>query len=205
MELKTFRVEQTKGQQGWLLFTYNDNTPVCYWINSQEYKIVPCIIDERICGDTVLRVEKLSELEYVIADIWMYNSNCVFACSTFEQRYHWLKTLLSTFTSCIEGVTAELIHKSDLEPGYYLKGYEDYPYEAGRHGYFTDKDEDGQLVEVVKLNIPDCYEVVGKGYLYVPDLKTSTYLRLKGEKFNCKCIVHEEDFWKLIENIPEVE
>jgi hypothetical protein len=204
-ELKTFRVEQTKGVQGWLLFTYDNTTPVCYWVNSHEYIQVPCIVDERICGDTVLRVEKLSELEYVVADIWMYNSNCVFVCSTFEQRYNWLKRVLNEFTTYVDGVTIELIHKSELEPGYYLKGYEDYPCEPGKNGYFTDKIERGELLSVVKLAIPDCYEIVGKGYLHVPDLKTSVYLRSKGESFQSRCIPWEDGYWQLLENIPEIE
>jgi len=178
---------------------------VCYWVNSHEYKQVPCIADERICGDTVLRVEKLNEFEYVVADIWMYNSNCVFVCSTFEQRYIWLKTFLSSFTTYIEDVTVELIHKSDMEPGYYLKGYEEYPDEPGKHGYFVEKSEEGEILTAVKLGTPDCYEIVGKGYLYVPDFKTSVYLRSKGNSFTCRCVLHEEEYWRLVENIPEIE
>ena len=204
-ELETFKVEQTKGTQGWILFTYDESTPVCYWVNSQEYEELPCIVDERICGDTVLRVEKLSHLEYVVADIWMYNSNCVYVCSTFQQRYEWLKKFLTNFTTYIDGVSIELIHKSDLDPGYYLKGFEYHLNEPGKYGYFVDKEEDGQLLEIIKLPLPDCYEVVGKGYLFVPDLKTSVYLRSKGDSFKCKCIVEEEDFWRIVENIPEIE
>lgn len=204
-ELKTFRIEQTKGTQGWILFTYDNTTPVCYWITSQECEKLPCIVDERICGDTVLRVERLSALEYVVADIWMYNSNCVYVCSTFRQRYEWTKKFLSEFTRCVDGLTIELIHKSDLEPGYYLKGYEEHPEEPGRNGYFVEKGEDGELVEVVKLSVPDCYEIVGKGYLHVPDLKTAMYLRSKGTSFSCRCVPHEEEFWRLLENIPDVE
>lgn len=204
-EHKTFRVEQTKGTPGWILFTYDGAIPVCYWISTHEYKKLECIVDERICGDTVLKVEKLNEFEYVVADIWMYNSNCVFVCSTFEQRYRWLKTFLSEFTKSIELMTIELIHKSDLETGYFLKGYEEYLDEPGKHGYFVEKGEDGETVDVVKLTIPDCYEVIGKGYIHVPDLKTSLYLRSKGESFQCRCMLHEDGFWKLVENIPEVE
>lgn len=178
---------------------------MCYWITSQECEQLPCIVDERICGDTVLRVERLSDLEYVVADIWMYNSNCVYVCSTFQQRYEWLKKFLTKFTTYIDGLTIELIHKSDLEPGYFLKGYEEHPEEPGRNGYFIDKADDGEIVTAVKLGLPDCYEIVGKGYLYVPDLKTSVYLRSKGETFKCKCFLYEEDFWQLIENIPEIE
>ena len=204
-ELEMFKVEQTKGTQGWILFTYDNATPVCYWVNSQEYEQLPCIVDERICGDTVLRVEKLNDLEYVVADIWMYNSNCVYVCSTFQQRYEWLKKFLSEFTTYIDGVTIELIHRSDLDPGYYLKGYELHTNECGKHGYFVDKQEEGEVLQISKLLLPDCYEVVGKGYLHVPDLKTSEYLRSKGELFQCRCVPHEEDFWRLVENIPEIE
>jgi hypothetical protein len=135
----------------------------------------------------------------------MYNSNCVYVCSTFQQRYEWLKKFLSEFTTYIDGVTIELIHRSDLDPGYYLKGYELHTNECGKHGYFVDKQEEGEVLQISKLLLPDCYEVVVKGYLHVPDLKTSEYLRSKGELFQCRCVPHEEDFWRLVENIPEIE
>ena len=53
--------------------------------------------------------------------------------------------------------------------------------------------------------IPDCYEINGKGYLQVPDLRTSMYLRSKGERFECRCIKQDDEFWTVTENIPEVE
>ena len=204
-ELKTFRVPQTTGTPGWIIFTYEEKTPVCLWVNGNECKKLPCIVDERLCGDTFLKVEKIGPLDFVVSDIWMYNSNCVFACSTFRQRYDWLYDLLTTFTSCIEGVTIDLVHKKDLGD-VPLKGYEEHPDEMpGKPGYFVGKDE-SELLDIIQLSTPDCYEIVGrKGYLLVPDLKTSEYLRSKGASFRCRCIKFDETFWTITENIPDVE
>lgn len=182
------------------MFTYENNIPVCYWMNIHECEKLPCIVDERICGDTFLRVERLNKYEFVVADIWMYNSNCVYACSNFEQRYNWLKIWLKTFFQSNEGFI-KLIHKTSLT-NQSIRGYEEHPYEIGKHGYFVEKDE---TFKIVKLSIPDCYEVVGKGYLRVPDLKTSVYLRSKGNEFHCKCVAYDEEYWDLVEKIPEIE
>ena len=184
------------------MFTYDNKVPVCLWISNNECKKVPCIVDERICGDTFLKVEKIGPLDFVVADIWMYNSNCVFACSTFRQRYDWLLKLLKRFTTYIEGLTIDLIHKSELgDIG--IKGYEEHPEDIpGKYGYFVDD----TLLDIVQLASPDCYEVVGlKGFLRVPDLKTSVYLRSKGSKFKCRCVKHDDEFWDVAENIPELE
>ena len=202
--LKTFSVPQTTGYSGWIVLTYDNNIPVCLWITAQECRKLPIIADERICGDTFFRVEKIGDLEFVVSDIWMYNANCVFACSTFKQRYEWLKKLLKTFTSNVPG-TAKLIHKSDLPDGLKLKGVEEHSDEmVGKPGYFVEKD-DSVTFTVTKLSIPDCYEIQGKGYLRVPDLKTSVYLRSKGETFIVKCVPYDDEFWDVAENIPEVE
>ena len=98
---------------------------------------------------------------------------------------------------------AKLIHKSKINK-FNIKGYEEHPEEVGKHGYFVEKD-DSETVSVVKLSIPDCYEIPGKGYLRVPDIKTSVYLRSKGDTFECKCIQFDEEFWSVVENIPDVE
>jgi hypothetical protein len=199
--LKTFRVPQTIGNLGWIVFTYEEGTPVCYWMNTHECKKVNCIVDERICGDTFLRVERINDFEFIVADIWMYNSNCVFACSTFSQRYEWLQKWLPIVLPQYDGFP-KFIHKSNST--YKIRGYEEHPEEISKPGYFVEKD-DSEIVQVSKLNIPDCYEVIGKGYLRVPDLKTSIYLRSKGELFECKCIQYDEEFWDIVENIPEIE
>jgi hypothetical protein len=202
-ELKTFRVPQSAGHPGWIVLTYQDSKPICLWISGHEWEILPCIVDERLCGDTFLKVERLSKDKFLVADIWMYNSNCVFACSTFKQRYNWLKDLLKTFTSHVEGITIQLIHKSEFTGD--IKGYEEYPEDiAGKPGYYVE-DVDTQLLTATKLTIPDCYEVQGGGYLRVPDIRTSVYLRSKGDTFQCRCSKYDDEFWDLAENIPEVE
>jgi hypothetical protein len=165
---------------------------------------MPCIVDERLCGDTFLKVEKIGKLDFVVSDIWMYNSNCVFACSTFKQRYDWLYQLLKRFTSYVEGVTIDLIHKEDLGD-IQLKGYEEHPLDViGKPGYFVNKD-DSELVDIISLSMPDCYEVKDKGFLRVPDLKTSQFLRSKGPSFRCRCTKFDDEFWDVAEKIPEVE
>jgi hypothetical protein len=135
-----FRVPQTTGHPGWIIFTYEENVPVCLWVSAVECKKVPCIVDERLCGDTFLKVERIGELDFVVSDIWMYNSNCVFACSTFKQRYDWLFKLLTKFTRCVEGVTIDLIHKMDLGD-VQIRGHEYHPVDTpGCHGYFAQND-----------------------------------------------------------------
>jgi hypothetical protein len=204
MGLKTFRVPQTTGLSGWIVFTYENKTPVCLWISTNECKKMPCIIDERICGDTFLKVEKIGPLDFVVSDIWMYNSNCVFACSTFKQRYNWLHKLLNRFTTYVEGITIDLIHKEDLGD-IEIRGYEEHTEEMiGKPGYFVEKD-DTELVQIIALAMPDCYEVKDRGFLRVPDMKTSAFLRSKGSTFTCRCIKFDEEFWDVAEKIPEVE
>ena len=203
--LNTFRVPQTTGQPGWIVLTYEKTIPICVWISTTgECSKLPCIADERICGDTFIKVERIGKLDFVVADIWMYNSNCVFACTTFKQRYDWSEKLLKKFVSCVEGLTIDLIHKSDLGD-LDLKGHEEHTNEvAGKPGYFIEKD-DSEVLDIIKLSSPDCYEVVGKGYLRVPDIKTSVYLRLKGDSFKCKCVKYDEEYWDIKENIPDLE
>ena len=182
--------------------TYDKDIPTCLWVTNTESKKLPCIVDERICGDTFFRAEKVGPLDFVISDIWMYNSNCVFATSTFEQRYNWLKIFLPTFTSHIPG-TVKFIHKSDIQDTN-IKGFEEHPLEVAKHGYFVECDG-SELVHFVKMNLPDCYESEPfTGFLKVPDIATAFYLRSKGDVFDCKCVKTGEH-WSLAENIPTVE
>lgn len=202
LELKTFRVPQSTGHPGWIILTYDQTVPVCLWVSGNTVERLPCIIDERLCGDTFLKVERLDSKTFLVADIWVYNSNCVFVCSTFKQRYDWLSQLLKTFTSHVEGVTIKLVHKSEYTGP--TRGYEEHPNMLGKPGYYVEE-ENGERVTVTKLSIPDCYEIVGKGYLRVPDIKTSVYLRSKGDTFQCKCVKYDDEFWDVTENIPELE
>jgi hypothetical protein len=58
---------------------------------------------------------------------------------------------------------------------------------------------------IVRTEIPDVYTVVGKqGYVLVPDLKTSVFLRSKGDQFKLKC-VQKEGNWSISEDIRELK
>jgi len=199
---KCFRVPQTGGIPGWIALTYEKEHPACFWVTTTGITRIQCIADERLFGDTIFRAERIGQFEFVISDIFIYNSNCIFACSTFEQRYVWLCDLLKMFTFSSTG-TAKLIHKSNLDPKQKLRGYEDHIDKPGSHGFFVDL-EDPNIVEVTKLPIPDCYKIQ-EGYLKVPDLRTSVYLRSKGEKFKCKCKKNDDGSWTLLENIPSID
>ena len=200
-DCNTFKVPQTVGASGWIILTYENAIPVCLWMTAQECRKLPCIADERICGDTFLRAEKMGPYEFVISDIFIFNSNCVYACSTFQQRYEWLKTLMDTFIYPSK-YTAQLIHKKDLNKTHKVKGFEVHTDEVGKPGYFLDIDE---RQDITKLSIPDCYEVSGGGYLKVPDLKTSVFLRSKGSSFKLKCSKNDDGSWTILENIPSIE
>lgn len=171
---------------------------MCVWITPHESRKLTCIADERICGDTLLRVEKIGDKEFAVSDIWLYNGNCVFACSTFQQRYEWLQKLLSTFTDCIENVTIDLIHKSDLDFSQIeIRGYECYTNEIGKSGYFVD-DDGTRMLKVKKLQLPDCYEVESGGYLRVPTLTMSHHLRSLGDVFEVRCKKADEESWNVV-------
>jgi len=202
--LKTFRVSQSTGTPGWVVLTYEASKPVCLWVSGSDCEKLTCIVDERICGDTFLRVERLDTETFLVSDIWMYNSNCVFACSTYKQRYEWLKRLLETFTHTIEGVTIKLLHKSEFVGD--TKGFEEHPDDVpGKYGFYVEKEVDSEIHTVTRMSIPDCYEIQGGGYLRVPDIKTSVYLRSKGDTFTCKCSKYDDEFWDILDNIPDVE
>jgi hypothetical protein len=197
-----FQVPQTNGLPGWIIFTYDNSIPVCAWISAQECHVLPCIIDERICGDTFLKVERTSKNEFVISDVWMYNSNCIFAGSTFKQRYGWLEKFIPMIHKS-SSATLTLLHKSKLT-SQKIRGYEEYTDEIGSTGFFTEKHQNSNsnIVKIKKLSLPDCYEVMNdKGYLLVPNLKTSEYLRSLGSEFSMPCILNGDGSWSLLEPI----
>ena len=186
-----FKVPVSSGKQGWLVFTYDKDIPVGYFISGHEcQKLNGIVIDARICGDTVMRVEKLDD-KYLVADIFLYNSNCVFACSSFKQRYDWSANLVKTFCG------PQIVHKSD------------YDFKCVYHEVYTDtegfREEIGEVVRVKQLSTPDCYEVVEGGYLSVPSMALSAHLRTLGEEFSLRCSKGEDDFWIILENIPCVK
>ncbi len=187
------------------MFTYNENAvPVCLWITAHECRPLKCIVDERVCGDTILRVERISPSKFVLSDVWVYNSNCIASCSTFEQRYTWTKELLAIAHQYTED-TIELIHKSALPEGTLFRGEELYTSVPGANGIFVEQEKSCMLL-VSRTDIPDVYTIADKeGYIRVPDLKTSVFLRKKGTQFSLKCTPHDAQSWSILENIPEVE
>ena len=55
-------------------------------------------------------------------------------------------------------------------------------------------------VKIRKTAIPDVYTGNDEGYVRIPDLKTSRFLRSKGEEFELSC-EREGDVWIILENI----
>jgi hypothetical protein len=97
---------------------------------------------------------------------------------------------------------AEFVHKSDLPENISLRGHEVYDFKEGSHGCFVELE---QFEIVIKSEIPDVYTVKGKqGYVMVPDLKTSVFLRSKGGEFKLKCISQNGN-WVCQEYIPELK
>ena len=191
-----FKVCQTIGIPGWLLFTYDEHKiPVCIWTDIKgSSSLLNCIIDERICGDTIFKAEKIDNMNYVISDIWLYNSIHIFNETNFQYRYDWLKLLLSMFTSYHEGVTIRLIHKSQLDNTFGIRGYEYYSDKHGSNGIFSDY----QTFSVKRLKLPDCYELSNGDYLNVPTIEISRYLNKLGDTFTCKCKYNTDKFWDVI-------
>jgi len=200
-----FRVPQTIGVPGWIAFTYDENAvPVCMWITSHECFPLRCIVDERVCGDTLLRVERLSPKVFAVSDVYIYNSNCIFKGSSFEQRYNWIRDLLKIAHSPSED-TITLLHKSALPEGTLFRGEELYTSAPATNGFFVEQ-EKSCILTACRTEIPDVYTLVDKeGYIRVPDLKTSVFLRKKGVQFSIKCTPHDAQSWSVLENIPEVE
>jgi hypothetical protein len=153
-------------------------------------------MDERVYGDTILRVERISNDTFVVSDIWLYNSSCIFMASSFKQRYSWLETFLKAFHLPI---FSKLIHKSSIGD-ISVRGYESYSANQGDHGSYEDIS-----MTVIRTEIPDVYTIEGKeGYIYVPDLKTSVFLRSKGQTFNLRCGPRDGN-WQILEDIPELK
>jgi len=141
--------------------------------------VLQVCLDERLFGDTIFRAEKLNN-KYVISDVFAYNSTNIFASTTFKQRYEWSRELLKRF---YRTGLAEFVHKADLvNPK--IRGYEVYDLKEGTKGSYEELAE-----TIVRTEIPDVYTVKGKqGYVLVPDLRTSVYLRSLGAEFKLNCV-----------------
>jgi hypothetical protein len=58
---------------------------------------------------------------------------------------------------------------------------------------------------VLKTSIPDVYSIKGEeGYVKIPDMKTSRFMRSKGSEFELNC-EKQGDYWVVQENIPDVK
>jgi hypothetical protein len=193
-----FKVPQTTGILGWIILSYEKNIPTCTWITARDTISIPIVFDERFFGDTIFRAEKISKDTFVISDIIIHNSNYIFACSTFEQRYDWLINVLERFHSPIDGLS-KLIHKSAL-PKTSLRGYEVYTDTPGTNGFFVENDKQ----VVTKGDMPDVYHIEDS-YVRVPDLKTSVFLRSKGPTFELSCVKESDGSWTIRENIPDLK
>jgi hypothetical protein len=169
------RVPQFIAQQGWIILVYDQQIPKAYWIGKDIQELTICL-DERLFGDTILRAEKISghEHKYVISDIFIYASTNIFRTTTFEERFNWISKILKLHKK-IPGL-AELYTKDSSFP---IKGYEYYDTKKGSPGIYSEAKE-----IVYRTDIPDVYFIRGKpGYVAVPDLKTSEFLRSKGQEF----------------------
>ena len=187
-------VPQTTGISGWIVLSHENGVATCSWITNQNCHKLKVCIDERLFGDTIFRAEKVGNY-YVISDVYMYNSSCIFMVSTFKERYEWTCRLMERFFKMIKGFDI-FYHKSNM-PETTIKGYEVYSNLQNEKGSFIEE------VVVHKTDIPDVYKV-NDGYLLVPDLKTSIFLRSKGEVFKLKCKQVDEN-WECQEDIPELK
>jgi len=183
------KVPQSTGQVGWILLGYENSKPVCIWCTQTETTYLSVCLDERLFGDTILRAEYTNNA-YIISDVFVYNSICIFMVSTFKQRYEWLKLVFEKFEK--PGRT-RLIHKSNAT--FPIKGFEYYDSKDGSRGCF--EDESGYQT-IIKTEIPDVYTVKGQdGYVLVPTLKASILLRSKGDEFRLKCLQKGAN-WEII-------
>ena len=189
-----FKIHQTTGKSGWIILSYDNEIPLCLWVDIEgNIEQLSVCLDERLFGDTIFRVERLKD-KFVVADVFLYNSTCVFMMSSFRQRYEWLKQILVQFQK--PGCT-RLYHKSEVKTN--IKGYEVYDASKGTRGYFVDSEN---CETILRTEIPDVYIVKGKeGYVLVPNLKTSVFLRSKGDEFQLRC-TQKDGNWSVQELIP---
>lgn len=194
--LETFQVPQTTGILGWIVLSHENNIPVCTWITARECYTIPVCLDERLFSDTIFRAEKLGNT-FILSDVWIYNGTCVFALTSFKQRYDWIQQMLARFHKTAKGLV-RMMHKSEVTD-MKLRGYEVYTHEEGAHGCFIEQD----LVTVLKTDLPDVFTVQNReGYLRIPNLATSQYMRSKVFPCSMKCIIRDDGSWDIAENIP---
>ncbi len=178
------------------MLSHENNKPICTWIVGKESRNLSIVLDERLFGDTIFRAEQIDPMTYIVSDIWLYNSSCIFSCSTFQQRYDWLEKLLRQFHKSVPGLCT-LVHKRWIPNTVPIRGYEVYDDTPGGRGWFESPSE-----TIIRSDIPDVYFIKGKpGYLRVPTIEVSHYLRSKGEQFQLQCVQESDATWSVTENI----
>jgi hypothetical protein len=159
---------------GWIVLTREHLNPVCFWVSKNQCVKLTIVLDHRLFGDTIFKAYKLRNNTYRIVDVWLYNSSCIYAGTTFAQRSSWINEILLAFHTNIDGLS-NLVCSTTTK------------------------------VIVQKNIMPDVYTVKDQdGYLQVSDLKTSRFLRSKGEEFELEC-EKQGDVWVIQENIPNVK
>lgn len=104
----------------------------------------------------------------------MYSATNIFRITNYKERQEIIKGLL-TFHKHIPSLVNLFMKDSNFP----IKGYEYFDDKKGSIGVYSDAKE-----TVFKSDIPDVYFIRGKeGYVAVPDLKTSEFLRSKGDEF----------------------
>lgn len=195
------KVPQSSGISGWICLTYNENQkPICLWVtNHDSYEISICM-DERLFGDTFFKAEKIGNT-FIITDLFLFNSNCIFKCTNYEKRSNLIVKLLDKFYTPIKGFP-ELIHKSKFDfTGITLKGYEIYTDEIGSKGYFVEN-INTKKTRIIKSDIPDVYFIYGtENYIRVPNIQISEFLRLKGLEFDLEVEDMNDGTFTIKENI----
>lgn len=111
--------------------------------------------------------------------------------------------MLSRFHKYFPGLS-RLMHKSEVTSEMKLRGTEVYTHDEGFHGCFIENEAVNSVV-ILKTDLPDVYTVQNKeGYIRIPDLKTSQFMRSKQFPCSLRCNLREDGSWDIIENIPSV-
>lgn len=122
------------GIPGWILLTHNeDNKPVAIFRDNTNTTVIPIVIDERVCSDTVLRVVKIGKQEYVVYDVEYLNGKNVFELWNYRTRIDKVADILTFFHS---PDLSALMLPEDAPYGTTLRGYEHYDEQPGSMGVF---------------------------------------------------------------------
>lgn len=189
---------QGKGTPGWLYLTRNPG-PIAYFIvrnDTPTPSVVNVVWDERCFEDTIIRAEKTSTHLY-LADVWMFNGVQMFDNTLFEDRQLFLEKIYKTFyTPCPSFETYSILLRSQLTD---IRGKEYYT-SRGSKGIFVENEDN--VFEISRTDIPDVYKLSNGEYLRVKTLKLSRYLAALGHTFTLACENNGDGTWTPI--VPEM-